>query len=106
MKKVLGQTNPAATTLTDFYVVPNGKEAVSSTLVVCNQGTSATFRVSVAPGSAADNASQYIYYDVVIPAQDTMAATIGITLEAGDAVRAWASGATLSFSLFGSEVDV
>lgn len=103
MKKVLGQVNPAATTLTDFYTVPVGKSAVVSTLMVCNQGANATLRVSVAVGGAADNAKQYIYYDVVIESADTLAATVGLTLDAGDVVRAWASSTNLSFSLFGSE---
>ena len=34
---VLGQSNPAATTLTTLYTVPSAKSAVCSTLVVCNQ---------------------------------------------------------------------
>ena len=43
--KVLGQSNPAATTATTLYTVGAGKSAVVSTITVCNQAASAaTFR--------------------------------------------------------------
>jgi len=35
--KVLGQSNPAATTATTLYTVPAGTQAVVSTIAVCNQ---------------------------------------------------------------------
>ena len=103
--KVLGQSAPSATSLTDLYTVPASTEAVGSTIVVCNRsGTATTFRVSVAPGGAADTNSQYLYYDVDILGNDTFAATIGITLATTDKVRVYATAATLSFSLFGTEI--
>ena len=42
--KVLGQSNPAATTLTTLYTVPAVTSAVCSTLSICNVGVSTTFR--------------------------------------------------------------
>jgi hypothetical protein len=52
--KVLGQSNPAATTATTLYTVPAATQAVISTLVVCNQAsTAATFRLAVRVGGAA-----------------------------------------------------
>ena len=51
--KVLGQSNPAATTATTLYTVPSAKSAVISSLTVCNQAsTAATFRVAVRPAGA------------------------------------------------------
>ena len=48
--KVLGQSNPAATTLTTLYTVPASTSAVVSTLVICNTASSAT-TLSTALGS-------------------------------------------------------
>lgn len=102
--KVLAQVNPAATTLSTLYTVPSSTSATASSLVVCNQGADATFRVSVAVAGAADNAKQYIYYGLSIPANETFIATIGLTLAQTDVVRVYCSTANCSFSLFGCEL--
>jgi hypothetical protein len=102
--KVLGQLNPAATTLTTLYTVPTATSATASSIAICNEAAVAgTFRVSIAVAGAADNVKQYLYYDQALYANDTFIATIGITLGAGDVVRAYASSATMAFSLFGLE---
>lgn len=102
--KVLGQSKPSATTLTDLYTVPALTSSTCSTITVCNQSSVATaFRISVAPAGAADTASQYIYYDIAIGGNDTFAATLGITLATTDVVRVYNTLATCSFSLFGVE---
>lgn len=104
--KILGQSAPAATTLTDLYTVPALTQTVASSVVVCNRGgTSTTFRISLAPAGAADAVSQYTYYDVVIPKNDTFVATIGITLATTDKVRVYAGNANLTFTLLGVEVS-
>jgi hypothetical protein len=104
--KVLGQSNPSVTTLTDIYTVPSNTKTVVSTLTVANRSaTPTTFRVSVAIAGAADDLKQYLYYDLGIDGNDTFAATIGITLSATDVVRVYATNATLSFQLFGTEIN-
>lgn len=103
--KVLGQSAPSAATLTACYTVPSLTTATVSSLMVCNRSSVATsFRISVAINGASDTNSQYIYYDVPIPGNDTFAATIGIGLGAGDIVRVYATLATLSFSVYGVEL--
>lgn len=103
--KVLGQSNPSATTLTAAYTVPAATSAIVSSLVVVNRSaTTTTFRISVATAGAADNNNQYLYYDITIPGNDTFIATVGITLATTDVVRVYATLATLTFSLFGSEI--
>lgn len=103
-KKVLGQSNPSAATLTTLYTVPASKETVGSTIIVCNRSSTPTsFRVAVRPAGAAISNEHYLYYDVPIPGNDTFAATIGICLETTDVVSVYATLATLSFSLFGDE---
>lgn len=102
--KVLGQSNPAATTSTDLYTVPASTSTVVSTISVANLGTSGTFRVSVAPAGAAVANSQYIAYDVGLNANDAITFTLGITLAATDKIRVFASNASFAFSAFGSEI--
>ena len=104
-RKVLGQSAPLAETLTGLYTVPGATEAVISTFTVANRsGTPTSFRMSVAPGGAGDDVEQYLYYDIAIPANESFAATLGLTLAATDVVRVYATLATLSFSLFGVEL--
>jgi len=101
--KTLGQAAPAATTETDLYTVPAITETVTSTIVICNRSTVATVRVSVSAGGGATSNEDYLYYDLVIPANDTFAATMGICLEATDKMRVYASTANVTFQLFGVE---
>lgn len=104
VRKVLGQSNPSATTNTDIYTVPASTDTVISSLLVCNRGTAETyFRVAIRPAAAVISNEHYIYYDVVLAGNDTFAATLGITLAATDVVTVYATDATLSFHLFGQE---
>lgn len=102
--KVLGQSIPAATTNTTLYTVPASTSAVCSTLSVCNQGVSTTVRVAIRPAGAAITASQYIIYDAVVSANDTLFFTLGVSLATTDVVTIYAGTANVSFSLFGSEI--
>lgn len=102
--KVLGQSNPAATTLTTLYTVPASTSAICSSLVVCNQGTSGTFRIAVRIAGAGISAPQYLYYGTTLGANSTMTATLGITLATTDVVSVYASSTDFSFNLFGSEL--
>jgi hypothetical protein len=104
--KVLGQSNPSATTATALYTCPSATEAVISTIVVCNQAASdATYRISVRPNGASLAAQHYLAYDVTVGASDSTTLTLGITLDASDVLEVYASTATLSFNAFGSEIS-
>lgn len=104
--KVLGQSNPAATTLTTLYTVPSATSAVVSTITICNQtATAATYRIAVRPAGASIAAQHYIVYGATVAASDTTALTLGITLATTDVVSVYASTANLSFSAFGSEIS-
>lgn len=105
--KILGQSAPSATTETDLYTVPGSNQAVGSSIIVCNRGgSSTTFRVSCSVAGAATANKDYIYYDVLIAANDTFIATIGITLDTSDKVRVYAGNGNLSFTLVGSEITI
>ena len=104
--KVLGQSNPSAATLTDAYTVPASKAAVISSVMVANRSATATaFRITVSPAGAADANQHAIYYDIPIGGNNTFAGTLGITLATTDVLRVYATLATLSFNIFGTEVD-
>lgn len=102
--KVLGQSNPAATTLTSLYTVPAATSAVCSTLVVCNLGVSTTIRVAVRPGGAAIANQHYIVYDATVNQYDTAFFTLGVTLATTDVVSVYAGTANVAFNLYGSEI--
>jgi hypothetical protein len=105
--QVLGQVAPSATTETDLYVVPADHSAVISSLVVCNRGaTAATFRISVSVAGAATSNKDYLYYDLLIPPNETFVFTGGITMDETDEMRVYASTGNFSFSLFGQENDI
>jgi len=104
--KVLGQSNPAATTATTLYTVPSATSTVLSTITICNQASSAaSYRIAVRPAGASLAAQHYIAYDIVIAANDTTALTLGLTLATTDVVTIYSSTATMSFSAYGSELS-
>jgi glucose-6-phosphate dehydrogenase assembly protein OpcA len=103
--KVLGQSNPSATTATTLYTVPASTSTVVSTITVCNQASSAaTYRIAVRPAGATLAAQHYIVYGATVAASDTTTLTLGLTLATTDVVTVYASSATLSFNAFGSEI--
>jgi glucose-6-phosphate dehydrogenase assembly protein OpcA len=104
--KVLGQSNPSATTLTTLYTVPAATEAVVSSIVIANLAASAaTFRIAIRPNGASIANSQYIAYDITVGASDSTVLTLGLTLDATDVLSVYASTATVTFSAFGSEIS-
>lgn len=103
--KVLGQSKPAATTLTAAYTVPASTSAIVSTVTIANQSATATaFRLSVAVAGAADTPAQYIAYDTPINGNDVITLTLGISLAATDILRVYNTLATCSFNIFGVEL--
>lgn len=104
--KVLGQTNPSATTATTAYTVPSSTQTVISTITVANIGSApATYRIAVRPDGEALANKHYIVYDSSVAPQSTDTLTLGITLDASDVVTVYASSATIAFNLFGSEIS-
>lgn len=100
--KILGQSNPSATTLTDIGTVPSATEWVAHVIVANRAAAATSFRISLAPNGAADDNSQYIAYDVPIAANDVYVSP-KFGLDATDKVRVYATLATLTFTLTGVE---
>jgi len=102
--KVLGQSNPAATTNTDLYTVPASTQTVVSTITVANLGTTGTFRVAIRPAGAAIVAQHFVVYDATLNANDSITLTLGVTLGATDVITVRASNTSFAFQAFGSEI--
>lgn len=103
--KVLGQSNPSATTLTTLYTVPSATNAVVSSIIIANlDSAAATFRIAVRPAGASIANSQYIAYNITVGASDSTVLTLGITMGATDVLSVYASTATVTFSAYGSEI--
>ena len=103
-KKVLGQSNPSATTATTLYTVPASKEAVVSSISICNLASaSATYRIAIRPAGATLANTHYLAYDVTVGAADTTIITVGITLATTDVITVYASTANLVFHAYGDE---
>ena len=103
--KVLGQSAPSATTNTDVYTVGAGKQTTISTITVCNRDSaSATYRIAIRPNGATLANEHYIAYGSVVPANDSIFLTVGITVDAADVITVYSSSANLSFNIFGVEI--
>jgi len=103
--KVLGQSNPAATSDTTLYTVPALTSTVVSTITVANLGTSGTYRIAIRPAGATIANQHYIAYDGALNANDTITWTLGITLATTDVITVYASNALFAFAAFGSEIS-
>lgn len=103
--KVLGQSNPAATTLTTLYTVPAATQAVVSTITICNLASSATtYRIAVRPAGASVANQHYLAYDAALPANDAATLTLGVTLAATDVISVYAASANVAFHAYGVEI--
>jgi hypothetical protein len=105
--KILGQLAAASATTETVYTVgtATGTEAVVSTITVCNRGTtSTTYRLAVRPDGTAVGNNHYIAYDATVSANDTIALTLGVTMNASDILSAFAGNANLTFNAFGAEI--
>jgi len=104
--KVLGQSNPAATTATTLYTVPASTSTVVSSITICNQAAAAgSYRIAIRPAGDTLANKHYLAYDVIIAANDTTVLTLGITLATTDVITVYASTTSFSFSAFGSEIS-
>ena len=102
--KVLGQSAPGAATSTTLYTCPASTQTVLSNVIVCNRSPVPTsFRLGVDVNGAGDDNADYIAFDVPIEGNETISLAHGVTMDASDLLRCYATLATLTFSAFGQE---
>ena len=103
--KVLGQSNPSASTDTDLYTVPSGNSSVISTLTICNlDNADAVVSCAVRPAGATIANQHYFIRNATITGNETYAFTIGVTMAATDVLTVKSTTANVSFNAFGSEI--
>jgi hypothetical protein len=103
--KVLGQVNPSSNTLTTLYTTPSLTNTVVSTFTACNlDANTTTFSLAVRPSGAAINNKHYINYNISLAGNDTITATLGLTLSANDVVSVNCASTLVAFGLYGSEI--
>jgi hypothetical protein len=104
--RVLGQALPSPNVFFDMYAVPSTANAIISTLNVCNQSAAnVTFRVAIRPANATITGKNYIVYDTALPAQDSIALSLGMSLASTDVITVLSYQGNVSFSAFGTEIS-
>ena len=104
--KILGQQNPSASTLTTVYTVPSSTNAIISTITCANFGaTASNVSLSVHVANAAWAANMQVANNISVGTQNSLALTLGVTLGAGDTIRANCSTANIAVNVFGSEIS-
>lgn len=105
-KKKQIQGSASTGTFVTLYEVPASTEAVISSIVICNTAAAtATYRIGFDDTAGTPNNSEWLVYDAVIAANDTVCLTLGICSEAGKFIRVASSANTVTFSLFVSEIS-
>lgn len=105
--KILGQSNPGDTSVTDLYTVPSATSAVVSTITATNvDGTASDISIYVvADGDTAGTANALVY-EAELGANTVQGFTLGITLGAADKIQVQlATGSAATFQAFGSEIS-
>jgi|SRR5579885_1615395 hypothetical protein len=103
--KTLGQAKPTAATLTALYTVPAATQTIVAVVTAANQSSTAdTIRISVAPGGAADAASQYLVYGATVNGNDSLIINPGYGMQATDVLRVYSTNGTTSFCASGVEI--
>lgn len=105
--RVLGQKSPTANQDWDIYTVNGTKDAVISCITVANRdANSATYRISVRPDGATLTDDMFLAYDVEVGSNLSVALNLGLTLNQNDVLTVRSSSGLVSFSVFGTEIDV
>ena len=104
--KILGQITGSAT-IRPIYTTPAATQSVVSSIVIANRGTNNMFYriAAITSGSVLSN-EHYLAYDVPLSGSDSVALTLGISLNSGQRLEGYASGSSVSasFSAFGTEI--
>lgn len=98
---ILGQSAPAATSLTTIYTVPANNYAVFN-VTVANRGTTATTVRLAMAAAATPTTAEYIEYDSSVPGNGVLERT-GLVMQAGKRLVVYAGNANLAFSAYGIE---
>jgi hypothetical protein len=103
--KVLGQL-ASTTSAVSLYTCPSATQTIVSSIVISNrEAAENTFRIILRPNDETLADKHYIAYDTPITANNVIALTLGITMDAADQLYVLGSDTNLSFQAFGSEIS-
>jgi hypothetical protein len=116
--KVLGQNKvtTAATPVVLYYANPSSSaiQTIVSTITICNTNSvQTTYRIAVVPSATSSTSTtvptlateNYIVYDAIVAARETVSYTIGLTLDTYDKIIVNSGNTGVAFSAFGSETQ-
>jgi len=100
------QGTAAVGTFATLYTTPAATSAVISSLVICNQSSSAiTVRIGLDATEGTPGASEFLVYDASVAANDTLILTMGLAMAASKYLRVSSSANTCSFTASVSEIS-
>lgn len=98
-KSAQAQGTAGTGTYTTLYSTGSTTSAIVSTLFVCNTGSSpATYRVGVSGSAGTPAASEWLYYDATVEANDTLIYTFSLSIAPSKFIRVSSSANTVSFT--------
>ncbi len=93
-------------TYATLYTTPSATEAVISSVVITNQSSSSvTVRIGLDTTAGTPGSDEWLVYDASVAGNDTVALTLGITMDASKYLRISSSANTCNFSAFLSEIS-
>jgi hypothetical protein len=99
------QGTAGVTTYGTLYNTGSSTSAVISTIAVCNTaGATGTYRIAIMGTAGTPAAANWIVYDSVVAANDTVVLTLGVTLGNSQFIRVSSSANTITFSAYVSEI--
>lgn len=105
-KRAQVQGTSGVTTYSTLYNTASATTAVISTVLVCNTASaSATYRIAIMDTAGTPAAENWIVYDSVVGANDTICLTLGLSLGNDDFIRISSSANTVTFTAFVSEIS-
>lgn len=100
------QGTASSTTYTTLYNTTATTSAVISTILVTNTDSAgATYRIAIMGTAGTPSAANWLVYDGVVPANDAICITVGITVGTSQYVRVSSSASTVTFNAFLSEIS-
>lgn len=102
--KILGQSSTVPDTWVELYTVPVTKQAIGSTLSICNMSEEqTTISLAVRKGGDVLQNKHYIMCDALVKPNDSIFLSVGMSLDAYDIVQFKSESGSLAVSLFGVE---
>ena len=100
------QGTAGISTYATLYSTTASTTAVISSISVCNTSASTqTYRIAICSAEGTPAASEWIVYDGVVAAKDTIFLTVGATVQSSRFIRVSSSANSVTFNAFISEIS-